>query len=226
LPTSSPALIEATGRWALIRPGRTASAIYLSIFAMLVIVTAVSWLIYDSRRNLVLEAERTTSNAAFFLADHATRLFEASDLALLEASNAVKATDWDTISKDQLLWERLRGLSDRFPYIDNIWLNDSIGQLRLSTIALPTPPSTAADRDVFLAHREADSGLFVGSLIIGRVTNKPTFLLSRRLSTEDGAFRGIVSLTINLEYFTSFYGSLDLRLDPVISLPARWTALS
>ena len=71
---------------------------------MLVIVTAVSWLIYDSRRNLVLEAERTTGNAAFFLADHATRLFEASDLALLEASNAVKATDWDTISKDQLLW--------------------------------------------------------------------------------------------------------------------------
>jgi two-component system, sensor histidine kinase PdtaS len=185
---------------------------------MLVIVTAVSWLIYDSRRNLVLEAERTTGNAAFFLADHATRLFEASDLALLEASNAVKSTDWDAISKDQLLWERLRGLSDRFPYIDNIWLNDSTGQLRLSTIALPTPPSTAADRDVFLAHREADSGLFVGSLIIGRVTNKPTFLLSRRLSTEDGAFRGIVSLTIDLEYFTSFYGSLDLRLDPVISL--------
>jgi two-component system, sensor histidine kinase PdtaS len=171
---------------------------------MLVIVTAVSWLIYDSRRNLVLEAERTTGNAAFFLADHASRLFEASDLALLEAGNAVKATDWDTISKDQILWERLRGLSGRFPYIDNIWLNDSTGDLRMSTIALPTPPSNAADREIFMVHRDADSGLFVGSLIIGRVTGKPTFLLSRRLSAEDGSFRGVVSLTINLEYFTSF----------------------
>ena len=185
---------------------------------MLVIVTAVSWQIYDSRRNLVLEAERTTGNAAFFLADHATRLFEASDLALLEASNAVKAADWDTLSKDLVLWERLRGLSDRFPYIDNIWLNDSSGQLRMSTVALPTPPSNASDRDIFLAQREADSGLFVGSLIIGRVTNKPTFLLSRRLSADDGGFRGVVSLTIDLEYFTSFYGSLDLRLDPVITM--------
>ena len=137
MPTSSLAPSEPRGRWALIRPGRTASAIYLSIFAMLVIVTAVSWLIYDSRRNLVLEAERTTGNAAFFLADHATRLFEASDLALLEASNAVKSTDWDAISKDLLLWERLKGLSDRFPYIDNIWLNDSTGDLRMSTVALP-----------------------------------------------------------------------------------------
>ena len=74
----------------------------------MLVITAVSWLIYDSRRNPVLEAERTTGNAAFFLADHATRLFEASDLALLEASNAVKSTDWDTISKDLLLWERRR----------------------------------------------------------------------------------------------------------------------
>lgn len=218
MPTSSLAPSEIPGRWTLIRLGRTASAIYLSIFAMLVIVTAVSWLIYDSRRNLVLEAERTTGNAAFFLADHATRLFEASDLALLEASNAVKSTDWDTLSKDLVLWERLRGLSDRFPYIDNIWLNDSTGQLRMSTVALPTPPSSAADRDIFLAQKETDSGLFVGSLIIGRVTNKPTFLLSRRLSAEDGSFRGIVSLTIDLEYFTSFYGSLNLRLAPVITM--------
>ena len=155
---------------------------------MLVIVTAVSWLIYDSRRNLC-PAERTTGNAAFFLADHATRLFEASDLALLEASNAVKSTDWDTLSKDLLLWERLKGLERPLPYIDNIWLNDSTGQVRMSTVALPTPPSSAADRDIFLAHREADSGLFVGSLIIGRVTNKPTFLLSRRLSAEDGSSR-------------------------------------
>ena len=30
---------------------------------------------------------------------------------------------------------------------------------------------------------------------IGRVTGKPTFLLSRRLSAEDDSFRGIVSLT-------------------------------
>ena len=182
------------------------------------IVTAASWLIYDARRNLVLEAERTAGTAAFFLADHATRLFEASDLALLEATNAVEAMDWDRVAGDEELWERLRALSERFPYIDHIWLNDSSGQLRMSTVDLPTPPSSAGDRDFFRAHQEPGSGLFVGELIIGRVTGEPTFLLSRRLSAEDGTFRGVVSLTIDLTYFSTFYGSLDLRLDPVISL--------
>lgn len=166
---------ETARRWRLIRRGSTASTIHLSIFALLVIVTAASWLIYDARRNLVLEAQRTAGTAAFFLADHAARLFEASDLALLEATNAVEAMDWDRVADDKGLWERLRGLSDRLPYIDHIWLNDSSGQLRMSTIALPTPPSTAGDRDFFRAHQEPDNGLFIGELIIGRVTgNRPS----------------------------------------------------
>ncbi|UEM01508.1 ATP-binding protein [Skermanella rosea] len=217
-PTFAAAWPETARRWRLIRPGSTASTIHLSIFALLVIVTAASWLIYDARRNLVLEAERTAGTAAFFLADHATRLFEASDLALLEATNAAEAMDWDRVAGDEELWERLRALSDRFPYIDHIWLNDSSGQLRMSTVALPTPPSSAGDRDFFRAHQEPGSGLFVGELIIGRVTGEPTFMLSRRLSAEDGTLRGVVSLTIDLTYFSTFYGSLDLRLEPVISL--------
>lgn len=138
------------------------------------IVTAASWLIYDARRNLVLEAERTAGTAAFFLADHATRLFEASDLALLEATNAAEAMDWDRVAGDEAVGAAA-GPQRPLPYIDHIWLNDSSGQLRMSTVALPTPPSSAGDRDFFRAHQEPGSGLFVGELIIGRVTgNRPS----------------------------------------------------
>ncbi|EWY39713.1 histidine kinase [Skermanella stibiiresistens SB22] len=205
-------------RWWPFNSSGTASAINLSIFALVAIVTAVTWLIYDTRRNLVLEAERTTSNAAFFLADHATRLFEASDLALRETTSAVERMNWDQIATDQALWDRMRALTDRLPYVDNIWLNDSTGQLRMSTVSMPTPPSNASDRDSFIAHRRPNSELYVGELIIGRVTGQPTFLLSRRLSAPDGALRGVVSLTIDLTFFSAFYGSLNLRLDPAISL--------
>jgi two-component sensor histidine kinase len=198
--------------------GRTATAINLGIFALLVIVTAISWLIYDARRDLLADAEDTAADTALFLTDHASRLFEASDLALSEASNAAAAMSWDEIATSRPLWQRLRDLNDRLRYVDHIWLNDASGELRMSTVGFPTPPSNAADRDSFFVHKNPGSGLFVSQLIIGRVTAQPTFLLSRRLEASNGELRGVVSVTFDPAYFQRFYESLNLRYQPIVSL--------
>ena len=73
------------------------------------------------------------------------------------------------------LWEQLNAIKEALPYIEDIWLNDSTGNLRLTSAAFPTPSSNVADRDAFREQAISDKGLFVGEPIIGRVT-KPADL--------------------------------------------------
>ncbi len=47
------------------------------------------------------------------------------------------------------LWEQLNAIKRALPYVDDIWLNDSTGRLRLTSAAFPTPFSDASDRDAF-----------------------------------------------------------------------------
>jgi two-component system, sensor histidine kinase PdtaS len=170
------------------------------------------------RQRLHGEAANEAVTTAFFLADHASRLFEASDFLLKEVADEVGGLAWTNIDASRHVWERLQGLADRLPYVDAIWLQDEAGNIRLGTSQFPTPRVNVADRDFFRAHLEPGAGLFVSGAIVGRVTGKPTFLMSRRLNTPDGSLRGVVAVTADLNYFREFYGTLNLPYQPAVTL--------
>lgn len=185
---------------------------------MAVLVAGVSVFAWQSREETIVDSRRDAQATTLFLADHATRLMEAASLALNEAINEIENTGWDEIAGSKSLYLRLRRLRDEFPYIDGIWLNDDTGTLRLSTVDFPTPPSNVADRDFFRAQLDPGASLYISELIQGRVVNKPAFLISRRLQTEDGRFNGIASITLNIGYFEEFYRSVALRNQPTVTL--------
>ena len=191
---------------------------YIGLFCSVLIVATIAALAFNARHQLYRDATDEARTSAFFLADHASRLFEASDFVINETIAAIDNMSWPEIAGSKPLWERLQGLSDRLPYLEAVWVNDETGQLRLSTIQFPTPPSDAADRDFFRAHLGPTHDLYVSSILVGRVTGRPSFLLSRRVSHRDGSLAGVVSVTAELDYFTKFYGSLKLPYAPVVTL--------
>ncbi len=162
------------------------------------------------------EARVSARGTAFSLADHAARLFEVADLALRNTALALGDRGWDEAEASRPLWDEMRLTADVLPYVGDLWLNDATGRLRLSTPAFPTPPSNASDRPVFAAVRDGAADLQIGDPILGRVTNRPTFLIALRLG--DGAFRGMVSATADLGYFTDYWHRLDLPDGEEVSL--------
>lgn len=163
-------------------------------------------------------AESGAAAATRLLSEHAARLFDTADQVVMRAIEQVAALPWDEIETSSTLWERLDQEQSRYPYLGDLWINDAMGRLRLTTMAFPVPPSSAADRDFFIAHRDGFSGPTISERFVGRVTRSPLFTLARRLDDGQGGFRGVIGETIETRYFSDFYGTLDLPLTSSIAM--------
>ena len=185
---------------------------------LLIMLGILIFLAVDQRIEIRRSAERDVKAATYLLADHAKRLFETADVALQTAMVESEDMSWDSISASRDLHLRLKALEVALPYIDDVWLNDPKGVLRLTSFAFPSPFSDASDRDAFKAQLQPNNGMSIGERIVGRVTGKPTFLLARRLSERDGGFRGMVSVTADLAYFDDYWKSVKLPYDARVTL--------
>jgi len=182
----------------------------MGLIGVAFIVLTFAFIAWEQRSRLIERDEDDIRNSAFFLADHAARLLEVTDVTLRQTAALVADESWYTMGPSRSLWEQVRAIKQALPYIEDIWLNDATGKLRLTSAAFPTPDSNVSDRDAFWAQAEADQGLFVGEPIIGRVTGTSTFMVSRRLQYPNGAFRGVVSVTVSRDYFRNYWSRLRL----------------
>ena len=190
----------------------------LGLLGLLAVLGVLLMLVFDLRDQARRDANHEVQGSAYALADHASRLFEVADVALRGAAGLSAGRDWDAVARSEELYHQLKTLEEALPYLEDVWLNDATGQLRLTSFAFPSPSSNAADRDAFKSQRQPNDRLYVGQPIVGRVTGKPTFLLARRLQEPDGSFRGMVSVTADLAYFTDYWGKVRLPADANVAL--------
>ena len=200
-------------RWSVSR-----ISLVMGAFALVLIVAATGFVAWRERQIAFREANDHAQGAAFSLADHAARLFEVADMALHMTTLALGGQDWDEAERSKPLWTEMRTTAEALPYVSDLWLNDETGRLRVGTLTFPTAASSALDRPTFLAARDGDEGLLIGDPLVGRLTRAPTFLIARRLSIGDDQFRGIVSATADLGYFTGYWRRLDLPNDEHVAL--------
>lgn len=192
------------------RPRVEAAIGWLAAFGFIFLAGITALFALQSYNRALTTAEERAQAAVRVLAEHAARLFDAADLLVEYAAQETAGLDWSEIESSRSLWDRLNGQRMRLPFLDAVWLNDASGMLRFSTVAFPAPPSDASDREPFRFHKAGSNLPFISERIIGRVTGKPSFLLSRRLSDPDGRFRGMASVTVDPAYLSGFYRDLDL----------------
>jgi hypothetical protein len=159
----------------------------------------------EDRRDVENFALRESAALSRSYADHLTRTLEAADQILLHVKY-----EWE-LSKGRLRLENIqtKGL---FPdsSVFNVAIIDRDG--RLVTSGIPDSVDTAfTDRQYFTVQKNSSKDtLYIGPPVISRVSKKDVILFSRKLTTGDGSFDGVVLVSVTPSYFTANYDDTTL----------------
>jgi hypothetical protein len=113
------------------------------------------------------------------------------------------------------------------PLFDDQTLQVSIisrdGFIKLSSIDSPTSVGTdLRDREHFKFQAGSTKDeLFISKPVIGRTTGKWSIQLTRRVSAPDGAFDGMIVVSLDPAYLARFYGSVDLGSEGYVRVIGR-----
>jgi diguanylate cyclase (GGDEF)-like protein/PAS domain S-box-containing protein len=157
-------------------------------------------------------------------ADNLVRVFEAYLARVLGAADGALSTLRDTYERDPERFDITRPLGG-MQFQNNIVMQFGVigadGLAKLSSVRSIRPDERVneSDRDYFKFHaNSASDELYVGAPVVGRVTGKLIFHLTRRLTKPDGSFGGVILATIDILELQKFYGSIDVGPGGAISL--------
>ncbi len=154
------------------------------------------------------EIERTLDVAQ----EHALKVFETIDRSLAEINEVVRGlSDADIRSREKTLHLRLKQLSDALPQLKSVWVFDAQGKPLVNSLVSPPPQMSFADRDYFNAHVDQPIGTFIGQPLTPRLPYQGArfFGVSRRRSSDDGSFAGVIQVSVLPDYFENFYAKIS-----------------
>lgn len=186
-----------------------------SVAGPVAIASLVAWQQYVYA---VREAYGQVRSTLGLLHEHAQRVFEIYDLALGRVADRLEGLSWTEIeartSQLQRDLNRIRSDTDE---IGSLLVLDAQGRLVISTSQF-TPGLDNSDRDYFRAQVERNQGTYVDRAVIGRVTGRVIFNVSRRRPSADGRFDGVIALASEQDYWLRFYETLAPELSPSVNL--------
>jgi len=170
-------------------------------------IATATWL----REGAVADQRLRLDDVATVLAQHASRTADSVDLVLgilaERIAGSLPEITQDAAEMRQLLRDHVAGQ----PYIRSVLFLDSDGIGRGDSEAAPARPIDASDRPYFLQHVDQPGrDLYIGTPVWSRVSNQWTLVLSRRVQSADGTFRGVVAAGLDPGVFSDFYRDLSI----------------
>lgn len=212
------------------RPYAAIATVTLVVAVMSACVLGLAfWKAVDSRNAALAQGQRDIRNLAHSLSEQASRSIQATDIAM---SGIVDLLKYQRPRRDRLD-PYLRNTVRALPQLSEIGVFDASGAW-IHSSRDELPDRNNSDRSYFTYHRDsADPGLRVSDPLVSRTTGRRTIVLSRRISTLDGSFGGVVIATIDSESFDNFYNFFEFGPHASITLArndgivlARWPASS
>ncbi len=171
----------------------------------LLLLTIAAW---QNFRLVQLEAKQRVTIETGQLHEHAFSAIETYALILAWIDDRIRGLDWDRIQHDGELHRFLSNL-ETLPQIGAVLVIDPRGQLRASGSPFPAAAADLSNRDAFVAQRDRDAGIFIGPEHVDQLTGLSDFDISRRRSTPDESFAGVIIISANPGYFANFFGTIS-----------------
>ena len=177
-------------------------------------------------RQVESEALRRAERTAQVLAEHALRTLRAHELIMDAVDGRIAGMSWREITGSRAVHEFLAMLRRDVPDVNTVFVIAPSGTNGASSLRHPLAPVDVRKRSFFTAPRDGEA-LHVSVPDVGRLNRLPYFSLARRLSSVDGRFNGIVSVSVNPEYFEAFYAAIgETREDSVALVRADGAVLA
>nr|WP_064495232.1 sensor domain-containing diguanylate cyclase [Pseudomonas chengduensis] len=195
---------------------RLASILLVFICLSLALLTA--WQVWFSRERALQELNVANLNLAQALDNYTEGVIRQSELVLIDLAERMQHNG-PAVHEQERLQALLQQQSEVLGLANAIVIYDEQGNRLLASTLPPGHNLNAADRAFFIHHRnDPSTGTFIGPTIKSRITGDWVFTVSRRLNDGEGRFAGVVAVTLGVEHFLSFFGSLDLGKHGSMSL--------
>jgi signal transduction histidine kinase len=156
-----------------------------------------------NRAEVLREGKDAIIRTTVVMDEHARKVFETGDLVLGRLDERIENLNWDEISTPEIS-AFLAQLKAPLEQVVSIWITDAQGMVRAGSQSWD-PTVTIANRDFFQAQRERDAGTYISAPFRGKATHTASFAVSRRRSTPDRRFDGVVHLSLSPDYFAHYY---------------------
>lgn len=161
----------------------------------------IAWRMHDA---MLDEARERVHDSALILREHATRVLEAQESVMDLIDARIAGLDWDTIERSPDVHALLRSVVRKTPHVDGLWLVRPEGRTVNSADIFPMPRSIVTEREYFQVLKKHDV-VHLGRMMRGLLKGNLNFNLSRRRTSQDGGFDGLILVTISLDYFERFW---------------------
>lgn len=180
-----------------VRPYRLLLAASILVPALVFLGAAV-W----SRSEVLRESDETVVRADAVLHEHARKVFDTVDLVLGRVDDRVSRMTWDEIDSPATS-AFLHALKEPLEQAVSIWVTDATGRVRAGS--QPWDPAVRiSEREWFQTQQERDAGTYISGAFQGKATKIASFAVSRRITTTNGHFGGIIHVALSPEYFARF----------------------
>ncbi|MFL1462612.1 ATP-binding protein [Roseococcus sp. DSY-14] len=193
-------------------PGRTPGLRALRALALLallvpaMVLAGYAALTWEQQERL---AEERLDRAADLLLEHATRVFDTYELLASYADELVRDLSPAGIRADEAeIHARLVRFKEALPQVQDVWLVDGQGRGLAAANVFPIPPNLdLSDRNYWRALRDGVPEPYLSDVLQGRAQSSAVFFqYARRLSPgPDGAFRGVVAVSVQPDYFRDYF---------------------
>jgi signal transduction histidine kinase/CheY-like chemotaxis protein len=194
----------------------------LLVAAVLCATLLIAYLLWSARQDALRAAQVTALNYARTLEVRLDATFRRTD-SILHGLAQVTPVEAMAAQGEQRFAARLNGELDsmlrEFDEMIALRLIDARGEQRYVSSAATTPGANYADRSFFATYRtDPHADLLFSEVVTGRVSQRPTMVITRPLRDPQGRFYGAVLAPLDLSFFQQQFAGLDIGRNGAVFL--------